>query len=266
MFESGNVRRAWEPPIYEVREFFPKRTRYCAVIVVLNEGERIKAQLGRMKLYADRADIIIADGRSSDGSTDPALLQAVGVRTLLITDEHGLSTATRMGLAYALEQGYEGVITMDGNGKDGVEALPSFIAALDQEYDLIQGSRFMKGGIHKNTPLERYLAIHFIMAPLLALGCGYWYTDPTNAFRAMSRRFLDDERVQPVRRVFVRFNIHHYVISRAAKLGFEVTEIPVSRVYPDDGSVPTKIHGWRTKGLILAEMLITLIGGYNPRK
>jgi len=256
---------AWEPPLYETHEYASKRTRYCVVVVVLNEGERIKNQLARMQPNLALADIIIADGRSSDGSTDPGFLKSRGVRALLVTDERGLSTATRMGLAYAIEQGYEGVITIDGNGKDGVEALPAFIEALDAGYDMIQGSRFMKGGTHKNTPLERYIGIRFILAPLLALGCGYWYTDPTNAFRAMSRRFLSDERVQPVRRVFVRFNIHHYVIYQAARLRFRVKEIPVTRVYPDDGAIPTKIHGFKTKWLILREMLATLAGRYNPK-
>lgn len=254
-----------EPPLYQTQEFFHKRTKYCVVIVILNEGDRIKNQLGRMQKNTHLADIIIADGHSTDGSTTPDFLISSGVRTLLVTEEKGLSTATRMGIHYALEQGYEGVITIDGNGKDGVEALPQFIAELDAGWDMIQGSRFMKGGFHKNTPLERYVGVRFVLAPLLAVGCGFWYSDPTNAFRAMSGKFLRDPRVQPVRKVFVRFNIHHYVIYRAAKLGFKVKEIPVSRVYPDDGSIPTKIHGFKTKLLILQEMIITLRGGYDPK-
>jgi len=255
----------WEPPVYETHEFFSRRTKYCVVAVIFNEGERIKKQLREMKERAGLADIIIADGRSTDGSIEKQFLTDMGVRTLLITDERGLSTATRMGLAYAIEQGYEGVITIDGNGKDGVEAIPAFIEALDAGFDMVQGSRFVKGGVHKNTPLERYIGIRYVLAPLLALGCGFWYTDPTNAFRAMSGRFLRDVRVQPVRRVFVRFNIHHYVIYRAAKLNFNVKEIPVVRVYPDDGSVPTKITNWKTKWLILKEMIYSLLGFYNPK-
>jgi len=254
----------WEPPIYEVHEFFPRQCRYCVVVVTWNEGERIKEQLRRMKEWASLADIILADGRSVDGSTDPTFLQEMGVRALLITDERGLCTATRMGLGYAMSQGYDGTITVDGNGKDGVEALPAFIEHLDRGYDLVQGSRFMKGGVHKNTPLERYIGVRFIIAPLIALG-GFWYTDPTNAFRAMSARFLFDPRVQPIRRVFVRFNLQHYLIYRAAKLGFRVTEIPVKRVYPDDGTVPTKIVTWKSKWLIVKELLVTITGRYNPQ-
>jgi hypothetical protein len=78
----------WEPPVYEVHEFFSKRTSYCVIIVVLNEGQRIKGQLERMKERAHLADIVIADGRSTDGSTDLDLLRAAGVRALLVALRH----------------------------------------------------------------------------------------------------------------------------------------------------------------------------------
>ena len=258
------MEEAWQPPAYEAQAFFPRRTRYSLVIVALNEGKRLGGQLRRLQPYAGLADILLADGRSTDGSTDPDFLLGCGVRALLVTDEQGLSTATRMGLAYSLAQGYEGVVTVDGNGKDGVEALPHFLEALDRGYDLVQGSRFLPGGIHKNTPLERYLGIRLVLAPLLGLGCGYRYTDPTNAFRALSARFLRDRRVQPLRRLFIRFNLQHYLLYRAAVLGFRIKEIPVRRIYPKDGPVPTKILGWRTKALVLQETVATLLGWYNP--
>ncbi len=254
----------WEPPVFERHVFAPKRTPCCIVVVVMNEGERLKGQLARMRERAPLADIVIADKRSTDGSTDEAFLRSMGVRALLVTDESGLSTATRAGIAFALEEGYEGVVTIDGNGKDGVEALPLFLEKLGQGYDLAQGSRFMKGGVHSNTPLLRYISIRFVAPPILWLGCRRWYTDPTIAFRAMSSRFLRDERVQPVRAVFVKFNLQHYFIYRAAKLGFRIAEIPVIRRYPAAGPVPTKVT---VPGLFvfLWELVNTVAGVYDPR-
>lgn len=247
---------------YEKNEFRPKNSRYCVAVVVLNEGERLKMQLQRMQPYATVADIIVSDGRSSDGSTDPDLLKSRDVRALLTTDQMGLATATRVAIDFALRQGYDGIITLDGNGKDGVEAIPDFIKSLDEGFDLIQGSRFMAGGFHENTPLERYIGVRYVVAPLIALG-GFWYTDPTNAFRALSRRFLIDERLQPLRPVFVRFNLHHYLLLQAARLGFRIKEIPVRRVYPSDGSIPTKITSLKTKLLFVRELLLAVIKRYD---
>jgi dolichol-phosphate mannosyltransferase len=217
-----------------------------------------------MRSLAPVADIVIADGRSTDGAVEPEFLKASGVRTLLTTDERGLGTATRMGLGYALTEAYQGVVTIDGNGKDGVEALPEFLAELDQGFDLVQGSRFMPGGLHKNTPWNRRVGIKCAVIPLLIFGCGRRYTDPTNAFRAMSRRFLMDQRVQPLRHIFIHFNLQLYLVCRAARLGFRVKEIPVQRVYPGDGTVPTKIHGWRPQYRFFKELLVVVSGGYDP--
>jgi len=104
----------WELPEFEVYEFNPKATKYCFVAITWNEGDRIKSQLKRMKMNSHLADIIIADGDSNDGSTEHRFLKGQGVRTLLVTKEIGLCTATRMALNYALMQGYQGIVTVDG--------------------------------------------------------------------------------------------------------------------------------------------------------
>ena len=214
---------------------------------------------------ANEADIVVCDGRSTDDSTNLEFLFQQNVRSLLITDETGLCTATRLALAYAIEQGYEGVITVDGNNKDGVEAITDFIACLDQGYDLIQGSRFINGGVHKNTPIERYLGVKYVMSPVLSLGAGFKFTDVTNAFRACSMTYLLNKQVQPLRKEFVRYNLQLYLDYRAAKLKLRVKEIPVTRIYPDNESPPTKLVGFRPKLLNVFEMLCTACGIYNPR-
>ena len=254
----------WDVPSAEVCEFKAKKTKYCFISIIWNEGDRIRRQLMRMAPKAHEADIILCDGRSNDGSTNEEFLVQQGVRTILITDEKGLCTATRLGIAYAMEQGYEGIVTVDRKGKDGVEAISNFISCLENGYDLIQGSRFLKGGFQENTPIERYLGVRFIMSPILSLGAGRKFTDVTNAFRACSMDYLLDERVQPLRKEFVFSNLQLYLDYRAAKLKFRTKEIPVSRVYPDDGSVPTKITKFRTKLLNVYEMVCTALGIYNP--
>jgi len=252
----------WQPPRFEVVELAAKRSRYCLVVTVWNEGERFRRQLERMEPYAGTVDVVVADWRSLDGSTDPDLLRRHRVRTLLQTDEGGLGTAVRLGLAYAIDEGYDGVVTVDGNGKDGVDAIPRFVDHLEHGWDFVQGSRFLPGGEHANTPLERQVGIRLLVAPLLSLAAGRYITDPTNGFRAMSRRYLTDPSIQPIRAVFVRFNLQLYLVSKAAR--FRFVEIPVVRIYPEGESVPTKIADFETKMLFVRELLATLRGKYDP--
>jgi len=256
--------RHWEVPAHTITELGPRRTRHCIIPIIFDEGERFVAQLRRMQVNRALADIIIAERRAPNADLARPLLQECGVRTVLSTEEAGGASAIRMGFAYALREGYAGVVLIDGNGKDGVEALPRFLEKLDEGYDFVQGSRFMPGGIARNTPRLRHLGIRWVMAPLGWLGGGFWYTDATNGFRGYSERLLRDPRVEPLRSCFVHFNLQYYLSVMAPALGFRVVEIPTERSYPDDGSVPTKVRGVRRNFQALAEMVLTVARRYAP--
>ena len=252
-----------EVPAHTIVEFSRKATAYCVIVIVYNEGERFIRQLGEMAQRADLADIVVAERRTADGSTSPEWLRSCKVRALLTTDEAGGASAMRMGFAYVFHQGYLGAVVLDGNGKDSVGMLPEFIRQLEGGIDFVQGSRFMHGGFHKNTPLVRRLAIRVIMGPLLWLGSGYWYTDATNGFRGYSRKYLLHPSVEPLRACFIHFNIQFYLSVRAPLLDLRVTEVPVSRVYPDDGTVPTKVVGVVRLLQVLWEAIQPVCGKYN---
>tara|TARA_Y100001968_G_C19347292_1_gene712777 strand:+ start:806 stop:1318 length:513 start_codon:yes stop_codon:yes gene_type:complete len=164
-----------ELPDYNISEWFPKKSKYCFVAVTWNEGERFINQIKKMEEKSDEADIIISDRRSNDGSTSQDFLINNKVRALLETDAPGRCTSIRIAIDYAMNQNYQGIIFVDGNGKDGVDALPNFIESLDNGYDLVQGSRFIKGGYHTNTPLARYLGIKLVVSPFLSLGTGFFF-------------------------------------------------------------------------------------------
>jgi glycosyltransferase involved in cell wall biosynthesis len=234
---------------------------------VINEGQRLISQLDRVVALNLAVDIVVCDGGSTDGSNDPDLLNRHGVRTLLIKTGPGkLSAQLRVLFAYAIEQGYAGMVMMDGNGKDGVEAIPQFLHALGAGFDFVQGSRYLPGGIEENTPLDRKLASKLIHAPLLSLAAGFPYTDTTNGFRAFSQRFILDPRLQPFRDVFDTYNLHYYLSVKAPRLGYRVKELPVRRVYPANGPTPSKIGGFAGKLAILKLLVLTVIGGYDPKE
>lgn len=258
--------RGWQVPKNKIIEFFPKRTKYCVGIPVFNEGERIQLQLQEMKHFSKLADIIIFDGGSTDGATNPKFLKKIGVRSLLVNISNNLggqATQLRMGLAYALKQGYEGIITIDGNHKDDVSALPKFIEALDEGYDYAQSSRFIQGGKHKNTPQDRILFNRYLISPILSLAARKWYSDTPNAFRAYSRKYLLHPEVKPFRNIFERYEMLWYLTIRCNQLGLKSKEIPVTRSYPKN-HIPTKIVGWK-KILDLINILKISLGLYHPK-
>lgn len=255
----------WEIPEFEKFEIFPKKNKYCLCIPIINEGEKFKNQLIEVAKFSNIVDIIICDGRSTDGSTNLEFLKKNNVRSLLIKTGKGkLSAQLRMGYAYALNEGYEGIITVDGNGKDDINTLPSFINELENGYDFIQGSRFISGGHAINTPLSRLLAIKLIHAPFISLLAGFHYTDTTNGYRAYSKKLLIDERVAPFRNIFDSYELLAYLSVRATRLGFKTEEIPVTRKYPKNENIPTKISPIKGNLKLIKILINLLFGKYNP--
>lgn len=256
---------SWELPDFQTTELSPKTLDYCVCVFVINEGDRLLTQLGRMRSLANVVDIVVADGGSTDGSTDTPRLKSLAVNTLLIKTGPGkLGAQMRMAFAWALKRGYKGLVVIDGNNKDSVEDIPKFTNKLNEGYDHVQGSRFIPNGHHENNPLSRIIGLKVLHAPLISIASGFKYTDTTNGFRAYSAELLASPDIATFRHVFSGYELHYYLAIRSARLGFRCTEIPVSRVYPAKGKVPTKISPVRGNLEVIGKLLAAASGKYDP--
>lgn len=253
-------------PDFSSVEISERRAKYALCIPIINEGTRIHKELDRAVKHNinNLVDIIICDGGSDDGSTNIDTLESLGVNTLLTKTGPGKQGAQlRMGFWFALERGYEGIITIDGNNKDSIETVSQFVEKLDEGYDFIQGSRYINGGKAVNTPLIRHIAVKYIHSPIISLTAGKRFTDTTNAFRGYSKKYLQHKDVKPFRDIFVTYELLAYLSVRASQLGLKVIEIPVERVYPK-GKTPTKISFFKGNSGLMKILLSNLTGKYKP--
>jgi dolichol-phosphate mannosyltransferase len=257
----------WKFPDLEITELAAKKHSHAVCVFVINEGERIQKQLQRMKKYAKQVDIIVADGGSTDGSLKSDFLKSVNVRALLTKKGPGkLSAQMRMAFAYAMDEGYEGVIVVDGNGKDDISAIPDFIRLLSDGYDHIQGSRYIPGGKAINMPLERHLAVKFIHSPLVSLAAHHHHTDTTNGFRAYSRKLLLDDDIAVFRDVFATYELHYHLAIESARSpnNYKLIETPVTREYPKVGKTPTKISPIKGNLQVMSVLVKAARRQYRP--
>lgn len=255
-------------PRFECTEYAGKTKDYVVLIPIINEGERITRELLRAyeAKVSSYADIVICDGGSTDGCTEESKLKSLDVNTLLVKRDSGKQGAQlRMGIWWALERGYKGIITIDGNDKDSIEDVPHFIEKLKEGYGLIQGSRFVKGGKAVNTPFIRTFSVKLIHAPIISLTAHQRFTDTTNAYRAYSAEYLRDERVMPLRDIFMTYELLAYLSVRATQLGYKACEIPVTRAYPKTGKTPTKISFFKGNSELMKILLKNAFGAYNPK-
>lgn len=264
---TPEIRSTWVVPEFEIPLWLGRQSRWCVVVPVINEGDRIRNLLSKMKALniEKMADILIVDGGSTDDSLKLDLLQKNGVRGLILKTGTGkLSAQLRCAYAFALDHGYEGIISIDGNDKDDPKAIPAFIDALNQGVDFVQASRFISGGEAENTPKSRDFAIRYIHAPMLSRASGFKWTDTTQGFRAYSRKMLLDQKVAPFREVFDTYELLAYLSYSAPRLGYNCLEIPTIRRYPK-GEVPTKISAFKGNLLVLAVLFRACFGSYDPR-
>lgn len=255
-------------PRFECTEYFGRTKDYVVLIPIINEGKRIAIELKRAKNnhVSDYADIVICDGGSSDGCTKESRLRKLDVNTLLVKQDAGRQGAQlRMGIWWALQRGYQGIVTIDGNNKDSIEDVPRFIEKLKEGYDFVQGSRFVKGGRAVNTPFIRMLSVKLIHAPIISWTAHQSFTDTTNAYRAYSARYLKDERVQPLRDIFMTYELLAYLSVRASQIGMKACEIPVTRAYPRKGKTPTKISFFKGNSELMRILLKNARGVYCPK-
>ena len=269
---EGTLSESWavhrQVPDYRINSIAPRHSDIAVCVFVINEGDKIRRQLERMQAVTGGLDVIVADGGSTDGSLAREFLESVAVTALLTKQGPGkLSAQMRMAFDYILDAGYDGVVVIDGNGKDGVEAIPDFARLLREGVDHVQGSRFIPGGRAVNTPISRLVGLKLLHAPLVSLASGIRQTDTTNGFRAYSSRLLSDGRVDVFRDVFQTYELHYHLAIEAGRDSrFSTAETPVTRVYPAKGKVPTKISPVRGNLHVLGVLFKAVSGRYRSRR
>lgn len=253
-------------PPYREQVFKRKEHRYCLLVPTFNEIVYFPQQIEKMRNnhVFDIVDVIVCDAGSTDGSADPDMLREKGFTALLIREGKGrYSTDLRMGYSWAIKNGYEGFITVDATDRDDTSSMHLFIEKLDEGYDYIQGSRFVKGGHAVRTPLIRLLAMKLICEPFMSLSAHTHLTDVTNGYKAYSKRFLLDKRVVAFREDFNLHELIYYLPAAAGRNGFRIIEVPVDRIYQENSEYSTHANMsscWQ----FLKGIFATFLKKYDP--
>jgi glycosyltransferase involved in cell wall biosynthesis len=148
-----------------------------------NEAANLTAVVAEVRSRRPDLDILVVD----DGSTDRtmAIVPRLGVRWLELTDRLGIGSAMRAGLRYALRQGYDTVIRIDGDGQHRADDIDALLTAVSASHaDIAIGTRYHQGGA---TRKPRVISA---LAKLLSTLTGRRVTDPTSGFYALGPRAI----------------------------------------------------------------------------
>jgi len=217
----------------------PTNPKILASVFVYNEGEKLHATLARFPVDRNY-DVVVMDDGSSDGA--PASIAQFPFVHLRHEANRGVGAALRTVFAYANANGYDIFIPMAGNGKMDPKDIPALLKPLLEDgYDYVQGSRYMRGGFHEHLPLFRKITIP-LLTRLIGLLIDFRGTDLTCGFRAYKLAIVRDPRLDITQAWLDRYEMEYYIHYYAIKLGYRITEAPVAMRYPASKKNYSKIR------------------------
>lgn len=223
-----------------------ERKKYLAGICAYNEGDKIRRVIEKFNDYA-HYDVLILDDGSTDASIENLKIDGLPIDTIVNPQTMGAGYGTRQIIDYAKEHGYEAMFFISGNDKDDPDDINKLIAALEEGYDFVQGSRYLPGGVYGHMPAYRKVATRFIHPFLFSLIAGIKITDSTNGFRAVKTSLCRDTRIDLTPTWLDQYELEPYLFYKAVQLKYRVTEVPVRKIYPPQGQGYTKMKpfiGW----------------------
>jgi len=227
-------------------------------ISVFNEGPKIRRVVEKFNQY-DLYDVLIVDDGSSDRAVSE-LAQHFPVEVLRNEQRRGAGYTTRQTIRHAQTKGYPYIIFVSGNDKDDPADVKKMVAALNEEFDLVQGSRFLPGGRFGSMPFYRQVATRYIHPFLFSCLVGRRFTDSTNGFRGMRTRLAQDPRMDIDQPWLDEYELEPYLFYYAVKLGYRVTEVPVTKIYPPKAEGYTKMKPWTGWWSILRPLVYLGLG------
>jgi len=201
--------------------------KYLVVIPTYNEAENIREVVEKvLELDIDGLEILIVDDNSPDGTGLIAEEMASSDRRIHVihrSRKRGLGSAYVEGFKFALSEGYDLIFEMDADLSHDPSYIPDFIEK-SRDYDLILGSRYVKGITVVNWPLKRLLLSYFgnLYARKVT---GLPVRDATGGFKCFRREVLEAIDLDRISSEGYSFQIE--MTFKAWKKGFRIFEMPI---------------------------------------
>lgn len=205
-----------------------------------NIGKIIPAVLEAFKkIPRHECHILVVDGNSPDGTAQ--IVQDIAkeneqVHLLLEKEKSGLGGAYIYAFKHILNNmGADVVMEMDADFQHDPKEIPNFVKKIEEGYDYVIGSRFVKGGsIPKEWGFKRkFLSVGGNLLSRIILGV-HNVSDFTSGYKASRvRNFLDQIDLDSVRSKGFAYKID--LLYKMYKQGARIAEIPIEFGLRDRG-------------------------------
>jgi len=196
----------------------------CVIIPTYNESLAIAGLIEEVKKQG--LDVVVIDDGSKDNTSQIAA--EAGAVVLINLKNEGKGASLKRGFEYALSQGYEAVITMDGDGQHLPKDIPYFMRlAQYSDNGIIIGNRMQKT---KNMPFVRIMTNKF-MSWLISLVAKQNIPDTQCGFRLIKKGLLEKVNLSTN-----KYETESEILIKGSRLGFKIQSVPVETVYRQEKS------------------------------
>jgi dolichol-phosphate mannosyltransferase len=200
--------------------------RPLIVIPTFNESENIENLITRLLRCRKDVEILVVDDNSPDGTANivrKIKKNSAKVHLHVRDRKQGIGPAYIAGFKWALSHGFDVMIEMDADLSHRPRYVSAFIDKI-QKYDLVIGSRWIRGGCVSNWSLGRLLLSRAANV-YSRLVLGIPVNDLTGGFTCWRRGVLEKINLDEIRSDGYCFQIE--MKYRAIKQKFRWTEIPI---------------------------------------
>jgi glycosyltransferase involved in cell wall biosynthesis len=164
--------------------------RLAVVIPAYNEEANIKSLLesiGRTTIESIEITPVVVNDCSGDRTAE--IVKKTGTELIDLPVNLGIGGAVQTGMVFALENGFDLAVQVDGDGQHPPQEISKLIdKMLSSEADVVIGSRFLKKEGFQSSGIRR-LGINYLRFVIKTL-TGLDITDSTSGFRLYNRRAL----------------------------------------------------------------------------
>jgi dolichol-phosphate mannosyltransferase len=196
------------------------------IVPTYNERDNLPTLADRLLKLPVAVDLLVVDDNSPDGTgklADELATRHPSIHVLHREKKEGLGRAYCAGFAWALENGYDFIMEMDGDFSHNPDDIPKFLEAI-RDADLVLGSRYCNGIRVINWPLRR-LMLSKSAALYVRIITGMPFTDPTGGYKCFRRATLEACDLNQVRSNGYSFQIE--MTHKVWRQGMRVAEVPI---------------------------------------
>lgn len=196
------------------------------IIPTYNENKNIQPLVNEILAIESRIEILVVDDNSPDGTGEIAQKlseQFQRVHVLHRTKKMGLGSAYIAGFKYALSKDYDLIFEMDADFSHDPKYLPDFLEKI-QKYDVVIGSRYVKGVNVVNWPMHRLLLSYCANIYARAV-TGLPIKDATGGYKCFRRKVLEALDLDNLSAKGYGFQIE--ITFKCWRKGFSLSEIPI---------------------------------------